>query len=226
MINAAEVKNITISLGAEECGIANVERFSEAPQGFHPTDIYNECKSVIAYIKSFPPEIITANNPIPYTHSSNITFTELDHIGLELCRKLESKGVHGVMIPCDTPYEYWDAEKMRGMGILSMRHAGYLAGLGILGKSTLLINRRFGNMIYIGAVLTNIELKPDSLVTDLACPPNCRICLDTCPVNALDGTTVDQAKCRKNSMAKTGRDYDIYICNNCRKNCALRFGKK
>lgn len=219
MINADEVKNMVINLGAEDCGIANIERFAGAPHGFHPTDIYRDCKSVVVYLKSFPHGAVIADNLIPYTHSSNVTFMELDHVGLELCRKLQTKGIQAVMVPCDTPYEYWDAEKMRGMGILSMRHAGYLAGLGILGKNTLLINRRFGNMIYIGAVLANIDLEPDPLATDPVCPPNCRICIDACPVRALDGVTVDQSKCRKYSTAKTGRDYNVYVCNNCRKNC-------
>jgi len=78
------------------------------------------------------------------------------------------------------------------MGILSLRHAGYLAGLGILGRNNLLINPDLGNMVYIGAILTDNELDPDPLIENVRCPPKCSICLDSCPQNALNGFTVNQ----------------------------------
>ena len=36
MITNKEVKEIAYSLGADLCGIASVERFKDAPTGFHP----------------------------------------------------------------------------------------------------------------------------------------------------------------------------------------------
>ncbi len=72
-----------------------------------------------------------------------------------------------------------------------MRHSGYLAGLGVLGKNTLLINEKYGNMIQIGAVLVDIELEGDPLIEDALCPTNCNICIDSCPQKALDGKTVN-----------------------------------
>ena len=81
-----EVKEIAIQLGAEECGIARIERFSGAPRGFHPADIYQECRSVAVLLKSMPGEIIMANNPIPYTHAAYLMYAELDRIGMSMCR--------------------------------------------------------------------------------------------------------------------------------------------
>ncbi|HNW50026.1 MAG TPA: hypothetical protein PKH79_03025 [Prolixibacteraceae bacterium] len=34
------IKEVAYSLGADVCGIANVERFTNAPKGFHPSDIF------------------------------------------------------------------------------------------------------------------------------------------------------------------------------------------
>jgi len=34
-----EIKEIAYSLGADLCGIACVERFNNAPTGFHPLDV-------------------------------------------------------------------------------------------------------------------------------------------------------------------------------------------
>jgi epoxyqueuosine reductase len=226
MINSEEIKKYAGAAGVDLCGIANIERFHEAPEGYNPKDILKDCKSVIAFLKTMPDDLITIDNFVPYTRMTELLIFEIDNIGLKISRFLKSKGIKSIPVPCDSPYLYWDEEKKRGQGILSMRHTGYLAGLGILGKNTLLINRKFGNMIYIGAVLCDISLEPDPIVTDFTCPENCRKCLKTCPQNALDGITVDQYLCRENSMTVTKRGFQIYTCNKCRKACAYRKGVK
>ena len=226
MISNSDVKKIAKKLGADACGLADIERFSSAPKGFNPKDVYSKCQSVIVFLKKMPSEAIVAENPIPYTHTAYQLYTELDRIGLGLCRELEKKGVLSVPVPSDVPYLYWDAKKSRGMGIISLRHAGSLAGLGILGRNTLLINKEFGNMVYIGAILSSTRIDSDELVADLKCPKNCRICLDACPHHALDGVTVDQSICRKESFIKNERGFEIYKCALCRLLCPLRLGKK
>ena len=45
-INSKKVKEIMKSLGADLCGIASIERFSEAPEGYHPRDVMPQCKSI------------------------------------------------------------------------------------------------------------------------------------------------------------------------------------
>ena len=75
-----------------------------------------------------------------------------------------------------------------------------------------------------GAVLTDTRLEPDPLMTDFACPSTCTICLDACPQQALDGATVDQALCRKVSLRKTSRGFDVYYCSKCRQACPNRLG--
>jgi epoxyqueuosine reductase len=225
MSTSATIKSIALGLGADLCGIAGTERFSGAPEGFHPRDVYSKCKSVVVFLKRMPSEVILAENPVPYSHTAYLLYSALDQIGLGLCNALERLNIHGVPVPTDVPYLYYDEERKRGMGIISMRHAAYNAGLGILGRNTLLINRQFGNMVYIGAILIDTELEPDPLVKEFACPPNCRLCLDACPVHALNGVTVDQKACREISSMLHPRGWDIYTCNACRRACPLRNGK-
>jgi epoxyqueuosine reductase len=224
MYDSHDVKKLATLQGAEACGITGIDRFADAPEGFKPADIYERCRSVVVFLRAMPPEIILAANPVPYTHAAYLMYAELDRIGLILCRKLEAQGGHAVPVPADVPYVYWDAAKSHGKGILSLRHAARNAGLGFLGRNTLLINPAMGNMAYIGAILTDAELEPDPVMTDLACPPNCRACLDACPQNARDGATVDQAACRKHSFVKTGRGFDLYNCSTCRRVCPYRLG--
>ena len=173
-----------------------------------------------------PTEIILASNPVPYTNTAYLLYSRLDRLGLDLCKTIQINGNNAVPVPADNPYLSWDDEKKHGKGILSLRHAGYLAGLGILGRNTLLINRELGNMVYIGAVLTDLELEPDPVIDNFKCPAKCRICLDSCPRKALDGLTVNQKLCREISYYKHERGFDIYDCNACRRNCIFRTGVK
>lgn len=219
MIDSGVIKEIIISLGADGCGIASVERFNKAPKGFHPTDIYKDCKSVIVFIKRLPAESLFVSNCVPYTFVNNIITAKVDELGFELTLQLEKQGVKGVPIPSDDPYVHWEPENLYGRGILSLRHAGYLAGLGVLGKNTLLMNKDFGNMIQIGAVLVQAELEEDPIAKYEGCLPECNLCIKSCPVKALNGRTVNQKLCRPLSNFKTEKGYILKKCNVCRKIC-------
>jgi|GEM_PF-4125840 len=131
------IKALARELGAEASGIAPAARFRDAPEGFRPTDIWQDCRSVVVFLKRMPGEIILAQSPVPYTHAAYLIYAELDRLGLALCRALEERGLRAVPVPCDTPYLHWEPERSHGRGILSMRHAAWLAGLGILGRSRL-----------------------------------------------------------------------------------------
>jgi len=226
MLDSAEVKSLAKALGADQCGIARAEAFAGAPEGFRPADIYSRCRSVIVFLKAMPAEIAQAENPVPYSNTAFLIYAEIDRLGLELVRELALRGVPAVPVPCDNPYLCWDEAEGRGMGILSMRHAAQLAGLGRLGRNTLLLNEELGNMAYIGAVLTPAELDPDRPLEGSPCPEGCRICQEACPENALVGQTVIQGRCRQSSIATVGRGFSIYACNLCRSHCPRSAGSR
>ena len=219
MITSKEIKNKIQSYGADICGIAPVKRFENAPRGFHPCDILSECKSVAVFAKRFPKYSISAKSCVSYTHLHHVIFSELDAIALKTSIFLEDKDIINVIIPADDPYEYWNDDEKHGKGILSLRHAGYLAGLGVLGKNTLLINNNFGNMILLCAILIGVALDGDPLAEYSGCLENCRKCIDNCPVNALNGLTVIQKQCRKHGMVITGNGTYLKKCSLCRENC-------
>jgi len=68
------------------------------------------------------------------------------------------------------------------------------AGLGFIGKNHALTNPRLGPQIFLGEIITNLELTPDKPVA--ACCSKCDKCLAACPTGCLqpDGR-FDAAKC-------------------------------
>lgn len=223
-ICADEIKNSINELGADLCGIASIDRFSDAPEGFHPTDIMKECKSVVVIAVKLPGSTISAPSLAPYTFMLLNLFQKVDSITFQICCQLESLGCSAVPIPSNTPYEYWDDRKKQGKGILSLKHAAVRAGLGTMGKNTLLVNDKLGNRVVLGAILADKELTPDPLATYEACIGSCRICLDSCPTLALDGNTIDQQKCRSIVGKSSPGGEFMYNCNQCRKVCPRQNG--
>jgi len=218
-IDKSRIKDIAKSLGADLCGIASSDKFNDAPQGHHPLDIYSKCKSVIVFAKKIPSGSMYANSCIPYTYVNEVATEEVDKLGMNLCLILENSGIECVPIPSDDPSEHWEPHRQYARGILSLRHAGYFAGLGVLGKSTLLINEKYGSMIQIGAVLVDIELEDDPIANYEGCLEECSLCIDSCPQKALDTVTVNQKLCRELSNFENERGFVLKKCYECRKVC-------
>ncbi len=224
MINSDRIKEILTKKGADLCGIAPVARFKDAPSGFHPLDVFPDCKSVIVFASYFPLSTLQAKTNSPYTFIRNMMVDKLDKISFQLSIELEKEGVIAIPIPSSEPYDYWDYERQHGRGIISLKHAGFLAGLGILGKNTLLINDEYGTMIWLGANLVSIDLEPDLIATYQACVSKCTLCIDSCPQNALDGLTINQKACREKMFTYSEGGGLVLSCNICRKVCPHHAG--
>jgi epoxyqueuosine reductase len=102
------------------------------------------------------------------------------------------------------------------------------AGLGWIGKNTLLINKQFGSWTFIGILLTSLEIPPD--------PPSsfhcgtCTRCLEVCPTQALlEPGILDSRRClsywtiehRGAFHDQTPPDFNgwIFGCDDCQEVC-------
>lgn len=219
------IREYILGLGMDVCGFANIDRFSQAPPGFHPEDIFPDCKSVVVLGLALPKGLTRVAPRHIYKHFNYSACPLVDFAAFRSAKEIERlSGGFAVPLPADEPYEYWDAENTEGRGLLSMKHAAVAAGLGALGKSTLLLNERFGNLLTLGAVLTDLDLPSDPPAGSI-CVEGCRLCLESCPAHALDGVRADQKKCRPRAYGTSPRGYGTVDCNRCRTVCPMRFGK-
>ena len=69
------------------------------------------------------------------------------------------------------------------------------AGLGWQGKSTILINRKFGTWLFLGVIITTLEIAEDVKPVKDHCG-SCHRCIDACPTGAITGPyQLDARRC-------------------------------
>ena len=70
------------------------------------------------------------------------------------------------------------------------------AGIGWQGKHTNLVSRDHGSWLFLGIILTSLDLKPDEARVEGDHCGSCTRCLDACPTEAFDGPhRIDARRC-------------------------------
>ncbi len=117
-------------------------------------------------------------NSLYWHHVYNVVTPALDRISLRIALELQTAGYRAFPIPASQPY---NRETLNG--VFSHKLASRLAGLGWIGKSSLLITPEFGSRVRFTSVLTDAPL-PLGLPMEATCG-NCRECVVSCPAGAI-----------------------------------------
>lgn len=86
-----------------------------------------------------------------------------------------------------------DARVYVDTGPVLERDAARRAGLGFVGRNTMLIHPRWGAWLFLGAVLVDVDLAPDDAPSDGTCG-RCTRCLVACPTDAFPAPYVLDAR--------------------------------
>jgi epoxyqueuosine reductase len=78
-------------------------------------------------------------------------------------------------------------------GPLLERELAARAGLGWVGKHTLLIHPRHGSFFLLAEIILSLDLAPDSPIGDHC--GTCRRCIEACPTAAISPYSVDATRC-------------------------------
>lgn len=147
----------------------------------------------------------------------------MDAIALDFCIEMEKHNI--VCVPVPTNESQYDGNTGRWRSIISLKHAAQAAGLGTIGRHSLLITPEFGNMVWLGAVLCQQELEPDELKEPVC--NDCRLCVEACPVNALEKPEINQQVCDGLAF---GEDEETKVwriaCHKCRDICPYNLGSR
>jgi epoxyqueuosine reductase QueG len=109
----------------------------------------------------------------------------LDHeitlMAYKVARFIEGKGHRAMYLPTSKKSDrrFWTAPFYH-------MPAMYLAGLGTLGLNACIVTPEFGPGVWVTSIITDLELPAGQPLEEEACT-HCRLCVENCPVNALDG---------------------------------------
>ena len=176
-----QVREIARMQGADLVGFGSVDRFSDAPERFHPAHILPGAQSVISFAVALSyGGILAVRNRIskyPYQYEYHVVNDQLDIIAHTVANFLEREGYPSVPIPVHLRPP--DGSNY----FFSQRHAAVACGLGDLGWNQLFISPQFGTRQRLSCVISRARLEPDPLVKERLCD-RCFTCVENCPSSA------------------------------------------
>jgi len=203
-----EVKALAKSLGADLVGIASMDRFEGAPKQMDPRYIMPEAKSMI--VMGFRVMRGSLRGIEEGTFFSNysamgyggLTYLYIPMTVINLCKHIEDEGYEAIPIGHQSDWRGIDNEgdlkkdfsvpvapgKPAPDIMIHLRIAAYLAGLGEIGYSKMLLTPEFGPRVRIGVVLTEMELEPDPIYDGPKLCNKCMACVRNCPGGCISET--------------------------------------
>jgi epoxyqueuosine reductase len=152
-----------------------------------PRRVLDGARSIVAVGLVYDPETARAEGPESAAIARYAGGDDYHDVMLDRLRALES----GLAAMIDAPIAtraYVDT------GPVQERVFAAYAGLGWIGKNTCLIHPALGSYLFLGVLLTDLPLEPDTREPDHC--GSCRACLDACPTGALvDPYLLDANRC-------------------------------
>lgn len=210
-------------VGAYDARVANPHvGFEHALEGKHPLHLWPDCKSVVIFNVAMSP--LTNNTylgpaspwngerqvgPVPNDIAS--PDYAMDRLSRLFAASVTLKGIVFLQAQgYNTRY-----------AMTQFKLCAHEAGLGVYGRSGVIIHPMLGNRMNLGAILTDAPLDPDPQLQEFHPCQDCDLCIRACPAQAFDPEkdyphSWSREKCtsKRAEIAKKG----LY-CHNCFASC-------
>ena len=199
--------------------------FKHAMEGKHPLDFWPDAKSIVVYAVPMSPE---ANNTYigPYSPwdgdrnlgpvPDNLVSSEyaLDRLSRLF---LSSVTLKGMIFLQNKGYETRNPTIQ-----IHLKLCAYEAGLGVYGRSGVILHPVLGNRMILGAILTDALLGPDTPLEHFNPCESCDDCIKACPGRAYDpDKDYPESWTKEKCMAKRAEIMGKGLfCHNCFASCS------
>jgi epoxyqueuosine reductase QueG len=210
-----DIKNDILHLGADLVGFADLTSFSPERRLHLPYGI-----AIAVAVRPETARQVLDAPKMDYYHENERLNAELDRIGLTVQNTLTARGYtavaqtiayvqrrRGQVGPDNTPTK----------APMPHKTIAALAGIGWVGKNSLLITEKYGSAVRLTSVLTDAPVPAAEYIYQSRCG-SCRICVDACPGGVIRGNAwtpetdrdelIDFSACRK-TVVERGRALGI-----------------
>jgi len=178
-----EIKNYAKEIGVDDIGFASVENY-KSPNTILINEIYPEAKTIIVLTFQQLDNCESENIQVA-SLGSKILSEFADSSTYKIARFVKQKFKSKVIGISRHTHVNVNTETNLLFADFSSRHAAVAAGLGNFGRHNLVIHPIMGTKVVFTAIITDLDMQPDSPIKEELCT-DCNICVDQCPVNALD----------------------------------------
>jgi len=157
-----------------------------------------EANTVVVFGMEIYPEILSHGKPERTTGMASLNDLldrhmeylngRLTRAAYEIAKVSHTSGLKAFPLPalgCPMDFRFLQS-------IFSYKHAAQAAGLGYIGRSSLLITPDFGPRVRLACCLTEAKLESQKVTTENPCT-GCNICVTSCPAKALDVPKADES---------------------------------
>ena len=181
------IRSLTLSLGADYFGVADLSPARDFIHGQGGERVARYPVAVVVGIglQDSLVDLLPDKDPtgvILYRHNAyDVVNQMLDHIGVRVANEIQRAGHSAFPVPASRRTDDGNI-----CGIFSHKLAAHLAGLGWIGKSSLLITPDHGPRVRWVSILTDAPLQPTGGPVEPQCG-DCTECVNICPQHAFTG---------------------------------------
>jgi epoxyqueuosine reductase len=188
--NAEKLNTILDDLEVDMSGIASLGGVREEPEMAKAERLLPGAKSIISLAMEIPLEVfrhLSFRQEVGdlalrdlYHQTEQLIGGRLNWEAYKLVKKLHSLGYRALALPAGGPYNMRFLE-----GPVSYKHAAQAAGLGYIGKNSLLVTPQYGPRVKLAAVVTDAGLNPSIQAAPEVKCARCGACIKACPAHAI-----------------------------------------